>query len=137
MNQRFSNETEIVKLNIPLEQVMSTSPESRPVVWHDVAAQDQLDPDFPLGVEIGTRKVGVFMVEGRVHALEDVCPHAYALLSQGFQEDGKIECPLHEAQFDIATGKCLNEIGQRDLRCYAVKVEQGRVHVAVPAGDAA
>lgn len=116
---------------------MSTSPDTRTIVWHDVASQDQLDPDFPLGVDVGSRKVGVFVVEGRIHALEDICPHAYALLSQGFQEDGKIECPLHAAQFDIATGQCLNEIGQRDLQCYAVKVEQGRVHVGVPADGGA
>ena len=100
--------------------------------WHDVASRDQLDPDFPVGVEVQGQQVGIFLLNDQVHALEDVCPHAFALLSQGFQEDGRIECPLHAAQFEIATGKCLSEIGQRDLRCFPVRVEEGRVQVRIP-----
>ena len=99
--------------------------------WHDVAALAQLDPDFPLGVEVAGQKLGLFLLGEQVHALEDICPHAYALLSQGFVEDGQIECPLHAARFDIASGKCMSEIGQRDLHCYPVQVHAGRVSVKV------
>ncbi|MCX7225262.1 MAG: non-heme iron oxygenase ferredoxin subunit [Burkholderiales bacterium] len=97
--------------------------------WHEVAALAQLDPDFPIGVEVQGQKIGLFLLGEAVHAVEDVCPHAYALLSQGFQEDGVIECPLHAARFDIASGKCLTEIGQRDLHCFPVRVQQGRVQL--------
>ena len=100
--------------------------------WHDVAARDQLDADFPLGVEVNGQRVGVFLLGDQVHALEDVCPHAFALLSQGFQEDGVIECPLHAARFEVATGKCLSEIGQRDIHCYPVRVQAGRVAIQIP-----
>lgn len=89
----------------------------------------QLDPDFPIGVEVQGQKIGLFLLGDAVLALEDVCPHAYALLSQGFQEDGVIECPLHAARFDIASGKCLTEIGQRDLLCFPVRVQQGQVQL--------
>ncbi len=111
---------------------MSTSNGDQTLSWHEVATRDQLDPDFPLGVEVNGQKLGLFVLGDEVHALEDVCPHAYALLSQGFQEDGVIECPLHAARFDIATGKCLVEVGQRDLRCYPVRVQDGRVQVQIP-----
>lgn len=100
--------------------------------WHDVAARDQLDPDFPLGVEVNGQNVGIYLQDDEVRALEDICPHAFALLSQGFQENGQIECPLHAARFDIASGKCLNEIGQHDIRCFPVKVENGRVSIRIP-----
>jgi nitrite reductase/ring-hydroxylating ferredoxin subunit len=114
------------------ETSMSTSNGDQTLSWHEVATRDQLDPDFPLGVEVNGQKLGLFVLGEEVHALEDVCPHAYALLSQGFQEDGVIECPLHAARFDIATGKCLVEVGQRDLRCYPVRVQDGRVQVQIP-----
>jgi nitrite reductase/ring-hydroxylating ferredoxin subunit len=97
--------------------------------WHDVAELATLDPDFPTGIQIAEHKIGLFLDKDKVHALEDVCPHAYALLSQGFQEDGCIECPLHAARFEIATGKSMTEIGQRDLKVYPVKIEKGRVLV--------
>jgi len=101
-------------------------------VWHDVAPRAGLDPDFPTGVHVQGQKIGLFLLQGEVYALEDVCPHAYALLSQGFVEDGVVECPLHAARFEINGGKCLNEIGQRDLHCFPVKVEADRVWVQVP-----
>ncbi len=97
--------------------------------WHEVATLAQLDPDFPIGVEVEGQRIGLFLLGDAVHAIEDVCPHAYALLSQGFQEDGVIECPLHSARFDIASGKCLTEIGQRDLHCFPVRVQQGQVQL--------
>ena len=99
--------------------------------WHDVAGIEELDPEFPLGLEVAGQKIGLFQSGDAVHALEDVCPHAYALLSQGYIEDGIIECPLHAARFEVATGKCLNEIGQRDIKCYPVRVLDGRISVKV------
>ena len=111
---------------------MSTSTGDQNLPWHEVASRDQLDPDFPVGVDVDGQKLGLFLLGDEVHALEDVCPHAYALLSQGFQEDGVIECPLHAARFDIATGKCLIEIGQRDLCSYPVRVQGGKVQVQIP-----
>jgi nitrite reductase/ring-hydroxylating ferredoxin subunit len=99
--------------------------------WHDVADLSSLDPDFPTGVQVAEHQIGLFLNGDQVHALENVCPHAYALLSQGFQEDGFIECPLHAARFEIATGKCMTEIGQRDLKTYPIKIENGRISVQV------
>ena len=92
-----------------------TIPNDPAAVWHDVAPRAGLDPDFPTGVVVQGQKIGLFLLQDQVHALEDVCPHAYALLSQGFQEDGVIECPLHAARFDIASGKCLLAIGTHAL----------------------
>ena len=101
--------------------------------WHDVAGIEEIDPEFPLGIEVNGQKIGLFQPAETVYALDDVCPHAFALLSQGFQEDGVIECPLHGARFEVATGKCLNEIGQRDIKCFPVRVVAGRVSVKVEA----
>ncbi len=110
----------------------TTNSNERADVWHDVAPRAGLDPDFPTGVVVQGQKIGLFLLQDQVHALEDVCPHAYALLSQGFVEYGVVECPLHAARFEINGGKCLNEMGQRDLRCFPVKVEADRVWVQVP-----
>ncbi|SQC14955.1 naphthalene 1,2-dioxygenase [Klebsiella pneumoniae] len=42
--------------------------------------------------------------------------------SQGFVEDGKVECPLHEAVFDVKTGQCLHGPSGRNLNRYPVRV---------------
>ena len=99
--------------------------------WHDAAARDQLDEAFPLGIEVLGHPVGIYLHNYRVDALEDVCPHAFAKLSPGFQEGGLIECPLHAACFEIAIRKCLNEIGQLDISCFPARVTEGHVQVRV------
>lgn len=108
-----------------------TSADSPAPSWHDVVAMAELDPDVPLGIDVAGTKVGLFQSGGSVFALEDICPHAYALLSQGCQEDGVIECPLHGARFEAASGKCLNQIGQRDLKRYPLRVHGGRISIQV------
>jgi 3-phenylpropionate/trans-cinnamate dioxygenase ferredoxin subunit len=100
--------------------------------WHDVAASQDVTEDAPISVKVGEREIGIYALNGRYYALEDVCPHAYALLSQGFVEREEIECPLHGAKFHIPTGKCTKEPADRDLARYEVKLEGGRLFVSVP-----
>jgi len=97
--------------------------------WHDVAAAGDVADDTPLTVKVGERDIGIYALNGAYYALDDVCPHAYALLSQGFVEGEEIECPLHGAKFHIPTGKCTKEPADRDLAKYEVKAEGGRLFV--------
>ena len=99
--------------------------------WQDVAAAADVADDVPLTVKVGEREIGLYSLNGRDYGLEDVCPHAYALLSQGFVDGEEIECPLHGAKFHIPTGKCTKEPADRDLACYEVRVEGGRLFVKV------
>lgn len=99
--------------------------------WHDVGAVEAVSEDLALAAKVGERAIGVYAIGGKLYALEDVCPHAYALLSQGFIDGEEVECPLHGAKFHVPTGRCTKEPGGRDLTCYAVKTEGGRVYVQV------
>ena len=45
------------------------------------------------------------------------------LLSDGWLENGCIECPLHAAQFDIRTGKAMSAPADEDIAVYAIKAE--------------
>jgi len=44
-------------------------------------------------------------------------------LTDGWLEDGCIECPLHAARFDIRTGKALCAPADVDLAVFQVKAE--------------
>ena len=99
--------------------------------WYKVANDADITEDQPASVKVGRDQIGVFRVDGALYAIEDICPHAFALLSQGFVEGEEVECPLHEALFHIPTGKCLREPADRDLATYEVKVEDGTVYVRV------
>ena len=91
--------------------------------WVRVAALTDLAEGAAFATKLGNRPIALYRLDGQIHALDDVCTHALALLSQGFIEDGAVECPLHGARFDIATGRCLAPPASRDLRVYAVRVD--------------
>jgi 3-phenylpropionate/trans-cinnamate dioxygenase ferredoxin component len=98
--------------------------------WHVVATEAEVKRDI-VGVEVEGTKIGLYCIDGVFYALENVCPHEYALLTQGFLEGTTIECPLHEAMFDVPTGRCLKEIGQRDLKTFAVASDGEMISVRV------
>lgn len=99
--------------------------------WHVAGTTSDVSDDLPLSTKIEEREIGIYLVGGSYYALEDVCPHAYALLSQGFVEGEEIECPLHGAKFHIPTGRCTKEPGGRDLKSFPVRVEGESVLVGI------
>ena len=101
--------------------------------WVRVAALADLAEGEAFPAKLGHRPIALYRLDGRIHALDDVCTHALALLSQGFIADGAVECPLHGARFDIATGRCLAPPASVDLHSYAVRVEGDEVYVRAPA----
>ena len=99
--------------------------------WHRVGGVDDIAEGAPLAATVAGAEIGVYLVDGTLHAIENVCPHAFALLTDGWVEGDEIECPLHQALFRISTGECLREPADRDLVTYPVKVENGAILVKV------
>lgn len=97
--------------------------------WITVCKTDQVEEDYPYSATLEGKEIGIYHLDGDYYALEDVCPHAYALLSEGFVEDGKVECPLHEAVFDIKTGKCLREPADRDIKVLPLRITDGEIQL--------
>ena len=100
-------------------------------MWHDVGAADEVAEEEPISVKVADQEIGIYRVGGKLYALEDICPHAYALLSMGFVEGEEVECPLHGALFHIPTGKCLAEPADRDVATFPVREENGRIMIEV------
>src|SRR5690349_6686965 len=101
------------------------------MAWQRVAAVGEVTADKGLQVKVGDADVALFRVGGTLYAIEAICPHAEANLADGFIEEDRIECPLHQAQFHIPTGKCLGPPADRDLATYRVKVEGNDVLVDI------
>ena len=78
--------------------------------------------------------IAVFRVDGKVHALEDSCPHAGASIAGGKVEGGTVRCPAHGMRFDLATGGMPGNPDFR-VRTYPVAVVGNVVTVDVAAPD--
>ena len=104
---------------------------SESVTWHRVASRSKLTPANPLAVEVGDKLIGLYLLDGTVHAIGNLCTHEFALLTEGFVEGDAIECPLHQARFSIRTGKVLSEPADTDVPSYPVKVDGDDIYVGV------
>ncbi len=97
--------------------------------WHAVAEAEALGDDEALGVKVGEVPIAIVRAGGMLHAVNNVCTHQYALLSDGYVEDGCIECPLHQGKFELTTGKAICAPVTEDIAVYPVKVEGGKILV--------
>ena len=101
------------------------------MAWQRVASAADVKEDAPVPVTIGDKQLAVYRLGNEFFCLDDVCPHAYALMSSGFIENERVECPLHQAAFEIRTGKCVAPPAESDLACYKVKVEGNDIYIDI------
>lgn len=75
-------------------------------------------------------EVAVFKVDGKVYALNNICPHQHsALMYDGFIEGCKVICPAHGWEFNLSDGKMAK--GRKGLDSYEVKIVNNDVYVKV------
>src|SRR5882724_5657129 len=85
------------------------------------------------GLTLGDAEIAVFKVEGRIHALKNVCPHQhFSLLHEGEICDGAVTCPMHGWTFDLATGE--SRTGQGKATVYPVQIKGNDILIDVETG---
>ena len=101
--------------------------------WTDATAFDDVPDDDVTSVQLDGRDIALYKVEGSVFATDNTCTHGHARLCDGFLEGHEIECPLHQGKFDVRDGSPTCAPVTEALRCYPVRIEDGRVFLQLPA----
>jgi len=100
--------------------------------WCAVATLDQVPPGTVIGIEVDGRDLAIANLEGNIHCIDNVCSHAYALLSDGWLDGTALECPLHGGQFDVVTGKALCAPVTEDVAVYQTRTVERQIEVLLP-----
>ncbi len=79
---------------------------------------------------VSGKLVAVFKDGGQLFAIDDVCPHMGASLSEGYVAGGIVTCPWHAWRFRLADGAWADN-PRLKIGCYPVRVENGQVQVQV------
>jgi 3-phenylpropionate/trans-cinnamate dioxygenase ferredoxin component len=98
----------------------------------DAGPTSELQPGKMKRFELGGCRVLLANVGGRICAVDDTCTHEDASLSSGVLEGELVKCPLHGSRFNVCTGEALEEPAEENLRRYPVRLEGGRILVALP-----
>ena len=99
--------------------------------YQRVARVEDLRAGRGICVRIDGIDVGLFRVDGEVHAMENRCPHQGDPLSEGVLEGAIVTCRAHQWQFDVRTGFRPADADGFPIPCFAVRVTDGSVEVDI------
>jgi naphthalene 1,2-dioxygenase ferredoxin component len=99
--------------------------------WTDAAAVDDVPEDGVIGLIVGGRDLALYNAGGEIFVTDNICTHGQARLCEGFLDGHEIECPLHQGKFDVRTGQPTCAPVTEAIRSYPVKIEGGRVFLAI------
>lgn len=86
---------------------------------------DELEMEMPVAVEVGDLSLCVVRTTDGIFAFEDICTHQRNVkLSEGFVEGNTIECPQHQACFDLRTGAVVTPPATEAIRVFDV-IDEG------------
>lgn len=77
-------------------------------MWSDVAKTDELAPGGLKYAKVGGVELTLGNVAGTIYAVSRRCGHMNAPLEDGSLDGVLLTCPLHNAQFDITSGKAIS-----------------------------
>jgi nitrite reductase/ring-hydroxylating ferredoxin subunit len=85
---------------------------------------------------VNGREIALVFWQGRFYAFSNRCPHAGFQMHFGFVEGDKLHCPIHYAEFELATGKAVfGPAGIAGIETFAVEADADGVRVAVPEAE--
>lgn len=100
-----------------------------PTRWVRAVEDSDLPEDTPVGAEVEGRQVLLFRHAGEVHALDDLCSHAGALLHRGEVQGCSIVCPLHRSVFDVRDGSIVRGPAHHPQPVLPARVRNGWIEV--------
>ncbi|MDQ2082821.1 non-heme iron oxygenase ferredoxin subunit [Xanthobacteraceae bacterium Astr-EGSB] len=101
------------------------------MAWTKVAERADIERGSPLAVEVAGEEIALYWLDGEPFATSNICSHAFARLSEGFLDGGCIECPIHQAQFDIRTGAAVAGPADTPIRTYPCRVTGESVEIDI------
>lgn len=91
------------------------------MAWTSLCELDELAEGRGTYVEIDGFRLAVFLVQGQVRVIDDMCPHAGASLAQGFVEGDYVVCPAHFWSFNLESGELHNSPACR-INTYPIRL---------------
>ena len=97
--------------------------------YQAVLPAEQLREGAMRACDVGGREIVLCRTREGVFALDNICTHAEARMSEGRLRGAKLVCPLHGAAFDIRDGRVLSGPPPRPLGVHTVRMVNGMIEV--------
>jgi nitrite reductase/ring-hydroxylating ferredoxin subunit len=107
-----------------------------PKAYVDVTTLDQLRDSYVTLFEVAGRAVVLTRLGSAVRAFDGTCTHAdFQFATSRLVHGCEIECPMHGACFDAATGEATEGPAETGLQPIQIEIEGGIVRLCVDWAD--
>jgi 3-phenylpropionate/trans-cinnamate dioxygenase ferredoxin component len=96
-----------------------------------VARTDELKSGEHKVLDLGTRALVVFNVDGKFFAIDERCPHKGGPLGEGLVDGLTVKCPWHGAVFSLEDGHGVSGPCGNGVNCYPVTINGSDIEVEV------
>jgi nitrite reductase (NADH) small subunit len=95
------------------------------------AKLSEIPPGEIKPVQVGGQAIALAKVGGTFYAISNTCLHRGGPLGEGQLEGKVVTCPWHGWQFDVTTGKAVQNPNAA-VGCYATEIRDDEVYVSLP-----
>jgi nitrite reductase (NADH) small subunit len=99
--------------------------------WTVIAKTSDLESGRPHSVQTGGKRILIVRNDGKLRAVDAVCPHKGGPLEFGVVEGDTIYCPLHGWPFNLDTGLC-RDFPHKHIECYPVREVGENIEIQLP-----
>jgi nitrite reductase/ring-hydroxylating ferredoxin subunit/uncharacterized membrane protein len=102
-----------------------------PQTWTAVMAEDDLDEEAPVRIEVEETLVLLYRKGERIYAIGAVCSHAGGPLEEGKFDGYCVQCPWHDSVFDLRDGSPVHGPTTYAQPHYQARIEDGMIEIRV------
>jgi nitrite reductase/ring-hydroxylating ferredoxin subunit/multimeric flavodoxin WrbA len=100
--------------------------------WHRVGAEAELRAQAPLALKIERHRIAIFLYDGQLRAISDICNHRGGPLSEGRVHGEFVMCPWHAWEYSVITGKGPEGYDEEQVPVYRLEARSDGVYVELP-----
>src|SRR6266536_280278 len=100
--------------------------------WHRLGDASVLNARVPLSGNVERHRIAVFLYNGRLTAISDICNHKGGPLSEGRLRDEFVTCPWHGWEYSVVTGKGPAGYDEEQVPVFALEERADGVYVQIP-----
>lgn len=104
----------------------------QPNTWIEACLANEIELEDVIRFDYADRTFAIYRSDDdQFYATDGLCTHAKIHLADGLVMGDQIECPKHNGRFDYRTGEAKRVPACKPLLTYPVKVESGKVYIAI------
>jgi nitrite reductase (NADH) small subunit len=104
-------------------------------VWVQAVSYEELAVNTGRTIRFQGEEVALFKLSsGKMHAIQNRCPHKDGVMAEGIVCDEHVFCPMHDRKIHLPSGL----VQAPDTGCvktYETKIEDGKVFIEFPKSE--